>query len=177
MKKILNTTLFCFACLLAFLLAAAVSCALRAKYSALPSIRAELADMYAANMQNYSFLQYRQASPDQGTIALLLYLKLLQRIKDQGIRYPESTLHFQSGLAYLRLYRLESIAGDSTAAGGYMRSAQKECSALGWKDVSTESLVKLIETRELNEAKLYNSSELPVPTAEEKPEKSKEKTE
>jgi hypothetical protein len=41
-----------------------------------------------------------------------------------------------------------------------MKSAQKEFSALGWKDerISSDALAKLIEAREANEAKLYKSN-------------------
>lgn len=177
--KVLKTILFCSACLLVFLLAAAVSCALRAKYSSVPKLRAEFSSMYAANLREYSFLQYNQASPDQGKTALLQYLELLRRIKDKKIQYPKNTLHRDSGLTYLRLYRLESTAGNYTAADDYMRSAQKEWSALGWKDkdVSTEALTKLIETRELNETNLYNDIGRRVPAAQGKPEKSAENRE
>jgi hypothetical protein len=67
-------------------------------------------------------------------------------------------LHHDFGLTYLRLYRLELAAGDLASADRYMQSAQQELSELGWKqeNLSTEALAKQIETRESNEAKLYN---------------------
>jgi hypothetical protein len=73
-KKIL----FGLTCVLAFLLAAATSCLLRAKFKSVPELKATYAYMYAANLEHYSFLQYNQANPDQGKAALLEYIKLLQ---------------------------------------------------------------------------------------------------
>lgn len=174
--KTLKTILFCFTCALAFLLAAAISCALRAKYSSLPKLRTEYAYMYVANVEEYSFLQYNQASPEQGREALLEYLKLLQQIRDEQITFPQTFLHREFGLTYLRLYRLESAAGSLAIADDYMKSAQKEWSEVGWKadDVSSEALSKLIETRESREKKLYNSDRLQNPTAQAKQDKSKE---
>ena len=156
----LNTVRFRSGCALIFLFAAAVSCVLRAKYSSEPNLKTDFAYRYAANLKQYSFLQYSQAGPAQGRQALLEYLKVLERIRDEKIQYPQSTLHHDFGLTYLRLNRLELAGGNSVAAVGYMRSAQKELSALGWKgeDVSAEALTKLIETRVLNEEKLYGSA-------------------
>jgi hypothetical protein len=116
----------------------------------------------AGNLERYSFLQYNQAGPEEGRAALQQYLSLLQRIQDEHINSPPDTLHRDFGLTYLRLYRLESAAGNSVLADGYMRSAQKEFLSLGWKeeDVSTEALKKDIETRELNEARFYNHEKL-----------------
>jgi hypothetical protein len=75
------------------------------------------------------------------------------------------------------LYRLESAAGNGAAADGYMRSAQIELSALGWKEeqVSTEALKKDIETRESNEAQYYNRK-MQSPATEGKPGQSQEKS-
>jgi hypothetical protein len=154
-KKIL----FGLSCLLAFLLAAAISCTLRAKFKSVPELKASYARMYAANLGHYSFLQYNQAGSDQGKDALLEYIELLQRIRAEGIQFPPNLLRYDFGLAYLRLYRLELAAGDSASADRSMQSAQKELSGLGWKqeDLSAEALAKQIQTRESGEAKLYNT--------------------
>ncbi|HUJ30982.1 MAG TPA: hypothetical protein VLY23_06850 [Candidatus Acidoferrum sp.] len=175
--KVLKVVLFCLACATAFCVAAAASCVLRAKYSSVPELKSKFAYMYAVNLARYSFLQYNQASPDQGRKALLEYLKLLQRIRDEKIQYPQGTLHRNFGLTYLRLYRLESTAGNSAAADAYMKSAQKEWSALGWKDkdVSAEGLSKLIELRESNEQKLYNDAGVQMRAVQRKEHKSNER--
>ncbi len=170
-----KTILWCFTCGLVFLLAGAVSCALRAKYSSVPKVKSAFAYEYAANLEQYSFLQYSQANSEQGRVALLDYLRLLQRIRDEQITFPQTTLHRDFGLTYLRLYRLESTAGNPAIADQFMKSAQQEW-PLGWKteDVSSEALNKLIEKRELNERKLYNGSGLQGPTADAKQAKSKQ---
>jgi hypothetical protein len=158
--RISKRIVLCLVCVLVFLLTATTSCVLRAKYGYIPRLKATYAYMYVANIEMYSFLQYNQAGPEQGREALLQYLKLLQRIRDEKIEFPQSTLHRDFGLTYLRLYRLESAASNSSVAEDYMKSAKREWSALGWKpeDVSTEALGRLIETREINERKLYNGS-------------------
>jgi hypothetical protein len=165
--KSLRTTLLGFGCLLVFLLTATASCVLRAKLRSVPDLKSEFAYMYAGNLERYSFLQYNQASPEEGRAALLQYLKLLQRIEDEHINFPSVTLHRDFGLTYLRLYRLESAAGNGAVAEGYMASAQREYSSLKWKeeDVSTEALKKDIETRESNEAKSYNRETQTTTTA------------
>jgi len=168
--KVLNTLLFCLACVLVFLVTAAVSCGIRAKYGALPKLRASSASFYAGFLGEYSFLQYNQAGGEQGRRALLVYQGELQKIQNEKIRYPERTLHFDSALAYLRLYRLEVAANNLTKADEYLRSAQKELSILGQKDVSREHLIKAIETREADEARLYNNDEeMTSPVAVQKP--------
>jgi hypothetical protein len=136
-------------------------------------VKSEFAREYDANMREYSLLQSTQAGPDQGEAALLQYLGLLQRIQNEKIRYPQNTLRRESGLTYLRLYRLELAAGNSETAGDDMKAAQKELSALGWKaeDLTAGALNKQIETRESNEAKLYNSTGAPLVAAQAKPEK------
>jgi hypothetical protein len=176
--KIIKTLIFCATCLLVFLLAGAATCTLRARYGVVPKLRARFAYMNLANLHVYSFLEYNQANPEQGKAALLLYLDVLKRIEKDGAVLPETTLHFESALTYLRLYRLESAAGNSAAADDYMRSAQKENLALGWKeaDVSTEALARNIATRETNEAKLYNSNDAKSSGSEPKPCRSKEAT-
>ena len=176
--KTLGTAFFCLGCLLVFLLAAAASCLTRAKYRSVPrALESEYAYLYAGNLERYSFLQYNQSGPEEGRAALQQYLKLLQRIKDEHINFPSVVLHRDFGLTYLRLYRLESAAGNGAAADGYMRSAQMEFSALGWKedDVSTEALKKDIETRESNEAQSYNRK-MQAPTTEGKRGQSQEKS-
>jgi hypothetical protein len=143
----------------AVLVAAAVaSCALRAKYSLVPQLKSTDAYMDATNLDRYSFLQYNQAGPERGQRALLKYLKLLERIKAEGIEYPQAILHRDFGLVYLRLSRVELLQGNSVAADNYMNSAEKEFSALGWKDVSVEALTEYIETLESNERRLYNGT-------------------
>jgi hypothetical protein len=177
--KTQKTILFCAACILVFLVAGALSCVIRVKYSSLPGMRSQFAYSYVANLGRYSFLQYNQASPDQGRKALLEYLKLIQRIRDERIQYSQNTLHKDFGLTYLRLYRIESAEGNSAAADDYMKASQKEWAALGWKnqDVSIEALNRLIEKREGNERKLYNTSDAQTPTAQAKKDKSKENSE
>lgn len=157
--KTMKTARFCMLCLLTLLLVAVGTCAARARYRSLRQLRSEYAGMYLDNLSRYSFLQYSQAGPDQGRAALEQYLALLQRIRAERIPYPASTLHADFGLTYLRLYRLESSAGNLAVAKDYMRSAQKEFAAMGWKSDSTSdaALSKLIQTREANEAKLYNT--------------------
>jgi len=108
----------------------------------------------------------------------LLYLDVLKRIERGGAALPETTLHFELALTYLRLYRLELAAGNPASADEYMRSAQKENLALGWKeaDASAEALARIIATRETNEAKLYNSNDAKSSGPEPKPCRSKEAT-
>lgn len=171
--------LFGLSCVVAFSLAAAVSCALRAKFKCVPEVKASDARMYAENLDRYSFLQYNQASPDQGKAALLEYIKFLQRIRAERIEFPPNLLRFDFGLTYLRLYRLELAAGDPASADRDMQSAQKELSGLGWKqeDLSTDALAKQIQTRESNEAKLYNASPADVSAAHAEMDQKKGKSE
>lgn len=79
-------------CILCFLMAAAATCFLRAKYHSLPDTRALYAYDYVSNVDRYSFLQYNQSGADQGRTALLQYLKLLQRIRRENIDYPSNLL-------------------------------------------------------------------------------------
>ncbi len=166
--KVLKKLLFSLACVLVFLVAAAASCGIRAKYRELLKLRASSASFYTGFLGGYSFLQYNQAGGEQGKTALLVYLGELQRIQNEKIKYPGNTLHFNSALTYLRLYRLEVAANNSTKADEYLRSAQKELSSLGQKDVSAEHLIKAIETREVDEARLYNK-DATAPVAGPKP--------
>lgn len=171
----MKTTRLCFLGLLVLLLAAAGSCVARARYRSLRQLRSEYAGMCLDNLSRYSFLQYSQAGPGQGRTALEQYLALLQRVRDERIQYPARTLHADFGLTYLRLYRLESSEGNLTAATDYMKSAQKEFVALGWKsdETSDEALSKLIETREANEAKVYNADGLDDSAADGNPQEEK----
>jgi len=155
--KVVKFILFCFACLLVFLVIGAASCTIRVKYRDLPKVRASLAYSYAAFFGEYSFLQYNQVGGKQGKKALLDYLGILQRIQNEKIKYPEKALHFYSDLTYLRLYRLEVAAGNSAKADEYIKSAQNELAILGRKDVSAENLIRSIEAQEADEARLYNS--------------------
>ena len=155
--KVVKLIFVCFACLLAFFIAGAAGCVIRAKYRDLPRVRASLAYSYAGFFAEYSFLQYNQAGGEQGKTALLDYLGILHRIQNEKIKYPEKALHFYSDMAYLRLHRLETVANNSAKANEYLRSAQNELAMLGRKDVSAENLIKSIEAQEASEAKLYNS--------------------
>jgi hypothetical protein len=172
--KRLKTVLLCCIC---FLAAAAVTCFLRAKYSWVPDLKVMYAYAYVGNVQRYSFLQYNQANPERGKTALLQYLELLERIRSEHIAYSPNRLHHDFALTYLRLYRLESAAGNSSTADNYMKSAQKELLAQGAqeKEVSTEALARLIAARELKESELYNDT--PIPIEEKKPEPSKKASE
>ena len=163
-RKALKTLLFCLACVLVFLTTAAVSCGIRAKYRELPKLRASSSSFYAGFLGEYFFLQYNQAGGEQGRTALLVYLGELQRIQNDKIKYPEKTLHLDTALTYLRLYRLEAAANNSAKADEYLRSAQKELLSIGQKDSSAEHL-KAIETRESEEARLYNSDTSPAAIA------------
>ncbi len=155
--KVIKIVLFCFTCLLVFLITGVVSCVIRAKHSDLPRVRASLAYSYAGFFAEYSFLQYNQAGGKQGKTALLDYLGILQRIQNEKIKYPEKALHFYSDVTYLRLYRLEMAANNSAKANEYIRSAQNELAILGRKDVSAADLIKSIEAQEAEEAKLYDN--------------------
>jgi hypothetical protein len=168
--KRLKTVLLCCIC---FLAAAAVTCFLRAKYGWLPDLKATYAYAYIGNVQRYSFLQYNQATPEQGRAALLQYLNLLERIRSEHIAYSANLLHRDFALTYLRLYRLESAAGNSSTADNYMKSAQKELLAQGAqeKQVSAEALAKLIAARELRESEVYNNTRAPVQEKKTEPSK------
>lgn len=147
-------------CILCFLMAAAATCFLRAKYHSLPDTRALYAYDYVSNVDRYSFLQYNQSGADQGRTALLQYLKLLQRIRRENIDYPSNLLHRNFALTYLRLYRMESSVGNASAAHSDMNLAQRELLAQGAKEqqVSAETLAKLIAARETKEAEIYNNT-------------------
>ncbi|MFZ0213512.1 MAG: hypothetical protein WBE20_05910 [Candidatus Acidiferrales bacterium] len=156
--KFLKTILLCGMC---FLVAATATCVLRAKYGWLPSLKASYASDYSENVGRYSFLQYNQAGPEQGRTALLQYLNLLERIRRENIDYPKNQLHRDFALTYLRLYRIESAAGNASASDNFMKSAQKELLAVGAKEqrVSPEVLAKLIETHDSKMDQLYNETD------------------
>lgn len=80
--KVFKNILFCFGCLAIFLIAGAVSCAIRAKYRSLPQLRSTLAYSNAGLVYNFSFLQYNQASGEEGRTALMRYLEVLQKIQN-----------------------------------------------------------------------------------------------
>lgn len=155
--KFLKIILLCGAC---FLVAATVTCILRVTYRWLPDLKESYAFDYADNVERYSFLQYSQAGPEQGKKALLQYIELLERIRRENITYPQNLLHRDLALTYLRLYRIESTAGNTSTADNYMKSAQKELLAQGAKEqqVSPEALTKLIEAREFQEDELYDQT-------------------
>jgi hypothetical protein len=165
--KTLKAFLFYCTCALVFTVAAFISCALRTKYHSLPELKAGSAYAYAGNIQDYAFLQYIQAGPDQGRQALLEYLGVFERVRNERIRIPENIIHSKCGLAYLRLYRIESSVGNAALADSYLKSAQQEWSAMNSKneDLSAEALKKLIATRESNDRKLYDRGEITQPAA------------
>src|SRR5271154_574048 len=104
--KVLKRILLCFACMGVFLIAAALSCAIRTKYRTVPELKSKVAYSYAGLVADYSFLQYNQAGAEQGKSALLDYLEVLHKIQSEKIRYSPNKLHSECGLTYLRLYRL-----------------------------------------------------------------------
>ncbi len=139
------------------MLSALIACAITAERRYIPLIEYKDARMYLQNMRDYAFLQYTQAGPDQARAAMLVYLGGLKRVQDEHIPYPRNAMHYDSGLAYLRLYRLESSVGNRDAADADMRRAQEEFSGLGWKpdQFSVDALIKASESREAQERKTY----------------------
>jgi hypothetical protein len=123
--------------------------------------RSSVAYSDASLLEQYSFLQYNQAGREKAKAALLTYRDVLQKIRSEKIAYAPNTLHFDYGLTCLRLYRLEVAANQPSEADTYLRSAQKEFSSLGWKDVSSDFLAKTIDTREAAEARAYDNDEAP----------------
>src|SRR5713101_6923828 len=170
--KVLNGILFSFACLVVFVVVGAATCAIRAHYKYTPVVKSSMADSYASLVSRYSFLQYNQAGGEQAKKALLDYLDVLQKIQNEGIQFPRSTTHFDSGLTYMRLYRLGVEANKPAEAADYLKLAQAEFSSRGWKSesISSESLIKKTEMREASEAKLYNTDKkLNAPAARKEP--------
>jgi hypothetical protein len=148
-------------CMLLFFLAAAITCGIRAKYRAIPWFQMNT-DFSAMLLEaDSSFLQYNQAGGEAGTEALLGYLGTLQKIQRSDKRFPQNKLHFEIGLTYLRLYRSAEAAGRPDQANSYLESAQWEFTKLGWQkeSLSTQSLIKSLQTREAAEAKFYNADE------------------
>jgi hypothetical protein len=155
--KAVRMILFCFACLMVFLVVGAATCTIRAKYRYVPNVRANLAYSYAAFFSDYALLQSNQAGGDQGKTALLQYLGILQRFQNEKIKYPEKILHLYSELTYLRLYQLEVDTNNPVKADQYLKSAENELAILGHREITPEKLIKYIQAKEAYEAKLYNS--------------------
>ncbi|MDE3170418.1 MAG: hypothetical protein KGL75_09760 [Acidobacteriota bacterium] len=169
--KILKTALLC---ICSFLFAAVASGVLRARYGCVPSFKSQYASLYESNLARYALLQANQADANDGRAALLQYIGFLQGIRRQDIRFPERRLHYDLGLAYLRLFRLEKAAGDAQLASSHMRIAQQELTSLGWKkeDLSADALEKSIDKRQAAEDELYGSqTPLPNPTEDATPSK------
>lgn len=156
--KVLKKILFCFVCLGVFLVAGALTCAIRVKYRTVPELKSRVAYSYAGLVADFSFLQYNQAGAEPGKSALLDYLEVLRKIQNEKIRYSPNKLHSDYGLTYLRLYRLELAEHEPTEAAAYMTSALKEFAGVPWKaDLSAEVLANAIATREDSENKNYNN--------------------
>jgi hypothetical protein len=163
--KVLRKILFCFACLAMFLVAAALSCAIRAKYRAIPRYRSNIALSYLGLVGDYSFLQYNQAGGEAGRAALMEYLDVLRKIENEKIPFSQNMLHGFRGLTYLRLYRLAHAENKPDEETNDLLSAQKEFLSSGFKGVaSPEDWAKSIATREAWEAKHYNNVDV-VPVA------------
>ncbi len=108
-------------------------------------------------MGDTSFLQYNQAGGEYGRAALLAYLRVLQKVQDEKIPYPQRMLARETALTHLRLYRLDLEEDKSAEANADLAIAQKELVSAEFKgDASPESLAKSIATREASDAKLYN---------------------
>ena len=139
------------------MLSALITCAITAERRYIPLIKSKDARMYLQNLRDFAFLQYTQAGPDQARAAMLVYLGGLKRVQDEKIPYGQNAMHYDAGLAYLRLYRLESAAGNSEVADEDLRAAQKQFADLGWKpdQFSVDALIKASESREAQERKTY----------------------
>jgi hypothetical protein len=141
-----------------FLIAGATVCGLRAKYRSLPQMKLLAAYRYIGLVGDTSFLQYNQAGGEYRRAALLAYLQVIRKVQDEKIPYPQSVLHAETALTYLRLYRLDLAEDKSAEANNHLAIAQKELLSAGFKgDASLETLAKSIATREESEAKLYNN--------------------
>jgi hypothetical protein len=112
------------------------------------------ADGFLVLRGDYAYLQYKHADSQHGESALLDYLNAVQWL--QGKRNPilRKQLAFDSGLTYLRLFRLKQASNDTENAEKFMKLAQSEFSSIGWKDVSETALQRRIEAREANEVSL-----------------------
>jgi hypothetical protein len=158
--KVLKGIIFCFASVGVFLVAGALTCAVRAKYRTVPELKSRVAYSCAGLVADYSFLQYNQAGGEQGKSALQENLEVLHKIQLEKIRYSPNKLHSDYGLTYLRLYRLELAEHEPTEAAAYMTSALREFASVPWKgDLSAEGLANAIATREDSENKNYNNVE------------------
>jgi hypothetical protein len=152
--KTLKIALFCLGCLSVFFLAALITSGLRIRRE-LPRLKNSSTYQYAGLIGDYAFLQYNQASSEQGRAALLEYADVLQRARAHGANVPGKVLNFQLGLTYLRLYRLAIATHDLAKASDYLSAGQKEMSSVGHKDIPTEELIEAMQKREAEEDKLY----------------------
>ena len=170
--KVFKRILFCFGCLGMFLIAGVLSCAIRAKYRCVPELKSTLAYSYADLVSDYSFVEYNQADSQRGELAMLNYLEVLRKIQSEKIHYPQNKLHFECGLTYLRLYRIELAENKTAEAASYMTSAQDEFAALGWNKeaLSADNLAKRLSSREASENKNFNNMQVaPVASSERTP--------
>lgn len=168
--KVLRSIGFCFVCLLAFFVTGGTVSLVRAKHTYVKGFESQMAYSYAAFVAEDTFLQYNQAGLSEGKTALSGYLETLQKIQNEGIQYPSNKLHYERGLAYLRLYRLETTANESSEAQRYLKSALNEFSNLPSKEpLSSQFLINSIESREAQEAKLYNGEGVTTLEPQQKP--------
>jgi hypothetical protein len=112
------------------------------------------ANGYLTLRGDYAYLQYKHADPQHGREALLTYLDALHWLEEKRSPVLRKQLAFDSGLTYLRLFRLEQASNNTANAEKFIKLAQAEFSSLGWKDVSEIRLQSSIETREANERTL-----------------------
>jgi hypothetical protein len=165
--KAVKRILFIFACLGMFLIAGTITCGIRTKYRSLPAMRATVAYSYAELIEDYSFLQYNQASPERGKIALMHNLDVLRKIQNERIPYNQDHLHAQIGLTYLRLYSVELAENNGGESSRYLTEAQKELVIAHYTgDSSSAALAKIIATRDASEDKYFkNVRETPAASA------------
>ena len=112
------------------------------------------ADDYLTLRRDYAYLQYKHADSEHGREALLSYLDAIQWLEEKRNPILRKRLAFESGLTYLRLFRLEQTSNNAASAEKFMKRAQMEFSSLGWKDVSETHLQQSMETRESGEMTL-----------------------
>ncbi len=134
------------------------------KYS---ELKAACATAYLSFYGDYAYLQYKHANTESARQALHGYLDSVSGFESEKLPQMNRELAFDSGLTYLRLYRLETAANDTAEADRYMKLSEPEFASLGWKDTSKSGLQKFIETREKNELPLDGHGPGPgmVPTA------------
>ncbi len=119
-----------------------------------PEIVAVEADDYLGLRADFAYFQYKHADRQHAKQALLGYLDAIHWLKEKQDPILRKRLAFDSGLTYLRLFRLEQASNNAAGAEQFMQLAQAEFSSLGWKDVSETHLQKSIETREAGEVAL-----------------------